>query len=53
MTALAEFGGRYGVFVWSAYAVSVAVFAWMIFDTVALIRRQRRKIRRLEEEHGG
>jgi heme exporter protein D len=51
VSALAEFGGRYAIFVWSAYAVSAAVFAWMIIDTLALVSRQRRKARRLEGEH--
>lgn len=43
-------GGKYAVFIWPAYAVSVLGFAWMILDTLLRARRWRRRARELEEE---
>ncbi|MEO8812353.1 MAG: heme exporter protein CcmD [Caulobacteraceae bacterium] len=42
--------GRYALFVWPAYGVSAAGFAWMIADTLARARRWRREARRLEKD---
>jgi heme exporter protein D len=35
--------GRYGAYVWPAYAAGAIVFAWMILDSLARARRWRRK----------
>jgi len=34
---------KYGAYVWPAYAAVAAVFAWMIFDSLARARRWKRK----------
>jgi len=41
--------GRYAAFVWPAYLVTAAAFAWMIADTLARARSWRRKVEALEE----
>ncbi len=46
-------GGRYAVYIWPAYAVSVLAFAWMILDTVLKSRRWRRRAQDLEREREG
>jgi heme exporter protein D len=43
-------GGKYAVFIWPAYAVTLLGFAWMILDTVLRARRWRRRARELEDE---
>ncbi len=43
-------GGRYAVYIWPAYAVSVLAFAWMILDTLLQARRWRRRAQDLERE---
>lgn len=48
MTGAALDMGRYAAFVWPAYAVSAAGFAWMIIDTLARARRARRAVEALE-----
>ena len=55
MGFLAAVGGKYAPFVWGAYAVSAAVFAWMLVDTLARGRAARRRLERLErgEAAGG
>jgi heme exporter protein D len=35
--------GQYAAFVWPAMAVTVAVFAWMIADSLARARKWRRE----------
>lgn len=50
MTLLVLPGGKYGAFIWPAYAVSVIAFAWMILDTILRARRWRRRARELEDE---
>lgn len=42
--------GRYGAFVWPAFAVSAAVLFWMIADTLARARRWKREAERHEAE---
>ena len=42
--------GKYAAYIWPAYAVSLAGFAWMIIDTLARARRWKRKADRLEGE---
>jgi heme exporter protein D len=41
-------GGRYAVYIWPAYAVSVLAFAWMVMDTLIKAARWRRRARDLE-----
>ncbi len=43
-------GGKYAVYIWPAYAISVVAFAWMILDTVVKAARWRRRARELEAE---
>jgi heme exporter protein D len=40
--------GKYGAYIWPAYAVSLLGFAWMIIDTLARARRWKRRADRLE-----
>jgi len=40
--------GKYVWFVWPAYAISVAAFAWMIADSLLRARRWKREATRLE-----
>jgi heme exporter protein D len=42
--------GKYAVFVWSAYGLSVLVLAALIIDTLARARRWRRAAERREAE---
>jgi heme exporter protein D len=42
--------GRYAAFVWPAYAVSAAVVAAMVADTLLRARRWRRRAQALEAE---
>jgi heme exporter protein CcmD len=35
--------GRYGIYVWPAYGLTVLVFAWMLAGTVATRRARRRE----------
>jgi heme exporter protein D len=46
---LAVFAGKYAAFVWPAYGVCVAVFAWMIADTLGRARHWRAEVRRLDD----
>jgi heme exporter protein D len=43
-------GGKYAVYIWPAYAVTVLAFAWMVLDTLLRARRWRRRARELEDE---
>lgn len=40
--------GKYGAFIWPAYAITAAGFAWMVGSTLARARRWRREVERLE-----
>ena len=40
--------GKYAVYVWPAFAVTVAAFVWMIADSLASARRWRREAERLQ-----
>jgi len=42
--------GRYAAFVWPAYGVSAAGFAWMVVDTLVRAHRARREVERLEAD---
>ena len=41
---------KYAAFIWPAYAITAAVFAWMLVDTLARARSWRRRAERLERE---
>jgi heme exporter protein D len=43
-------GGKYAIYIWPAYAVSVLAFAWMVLDTLLKARRWRRRTRALEAQ---
>lgn len=45
-------GGKYAAFVLGAYAVSAAIFAWMVVDTLIRARAARLALQSLEAEHG-
>ena len=50
MTGTALDMGRYAAFVWPAYAISAAGFAWMIGDTLLRAARARREADRREAD---
>lgn len=42
--------GKYALFVWPAFAVTAAVVAWMVADSLARARRWKRQAERLEKD---
>ncbi len=42
--------GKYALYVWPAYAVSAAVFVWMIADSLLRARRWREELAKQELE---
>lgn len=42
--------GKYAVYLWPAFAISAAAFAWMITDSVLGARHWRREAERLQAE---
>jgi len=46
-------GGKYAAFVLGAYAVSAAIFAWMVLDTLIRARAARLALERLEAGRRG
>jgi heme exporter protein D len=42
--------GKYGVFVWPAWAISALVLGWMVFDTVQRARRAKAELKRLDPD---
>ena len=42
--------GKYAVYVWPAFAVSAAAFAWMIAGSLLLARRWKRETERLQAQ---
>ena len=42
--------GRYGAFIWPAYAISALGFVWMIGDSLLRARHWRREVEHLEAE---
>ncbi|WP_421739944.1 heme exporter protein CcmD [Caulobacter sp.] len=42
--------GKYAVYVWPAFAVSAAAFAWMIAGSLLLSRRWKRETERLQAQ---
>ncbi|MDG2520069.1 heme exporter protein CcmD [Caulobacter segnis] len=41
--------GKYAVYVWPAFALTAAAFAWMAASTLLRARRWRREVERLEK----
>jgi heme exporter protein D len=41
---------KYAAFILPAYAISAAVFIWMIADTFLRVRRWRRRVEKLEAD---
>jgi heme exporter protein D len=44
--------GRYALYIWPAFAVTIAGFAWMVADSLLRARRWRREVERLEKARG-
>lgn len=44
--------GRYGAFVWPAFAISAAVIGWMVADTLLRARRWKAEAERREQDRG-
>ncbi|ATQ45129.1 heme exporter protein CcmD [Caulobacter mirabilis] len=42
--------GKYALYVWPAYAVSAAVFVWMIADSLLRARRWREELERRKDD---
>lgn len=42
--------GKYAVYVWPAFALTAAVFAWMIVDSLSAARRWRAEAERRQAE---
>jgi len=42
--------GKYAVYLWPAFAISAAAFAWMITGSLLMARRWRREVERLQAE---
>ena len=42
--------GRYGAYIWPAYAVTALVFGWLIVDTLLRARRWRQETERRQRE---
>ena len=45
--------GKYAVYLWPAFAISAAAFAWLIADSLAAARRWKREVERLQAELDG
>jgi len=48
MTMLDLDPGKYGAFLWPAFAVSALVIGWMVVDSLLSVRRWRKEALRLE-----
>lgn len=44
--------GKYAAYLWPAFAISAAAFAWLIADSLAGARRWKRQAERLQAELG-
>ena len=42
--------GKYAVYVWPAFALTVGAFVWMIADSLGAARRWRREAERLQTQ---
>ena len=40
--------GKYGAFLWPAFAISALVIGWMVTDSLSSARRWRKEVQRLE-----
>ena len=40
--------GKYGAFLWHAFAISALVIGWMVIDSLSSARRWRKEVQRLE-----
>ena len=49
MSAITDFAGKYAAFIWPAYAICAAGFAWMIGDTLARARKWRNEASRVDD----
>ena len=49
MTLLAAFAGKYAAFIWPAYGVCAASFAWMIGDSLVRARHWRKEAARWDK----
>lgn len=48
MTMLDLDPGKYGAFLWPAFAISVLVIGWMVVDSLSRARHWRKEVERLE-----
>jgi heme exporter protein D len=48
MTMLDLDPGKYGAFLWPAFAISALVIGWMVIDSLSSARRWRKEAKRLE-----
>jgi len=48
MTMLDLDPGKYGAFLWPAFAISALVIGWMVIDSLSSARRWRKEVQRLE-----
>ena len=48
MTMLDLDPGKYGAFLWPAFAISALVIGWMVVDSLSSARRWRKEAQRLE-----
>ena len=48
MTMLDLDPGKYGAFLWPAFAISALVIGWMVVDSLSSARRWRKEVQRLE-----
>ncbi|MEY4249595.1 MAG: hypothetical protein RJA87_1228 [Pseudomonadota bacterium] len=51
MTMLDLDPGKYGAFLWPAFAISALVIGWMVIDSLSSARRWRKEVQRLEALH--
>ncbi|MCY1645959.1 heme exporter protein CcmD [Caulobacter sp. SL161] len=42
--------GKYAIYLWPAFAISAIAFVWLIGDSLAMARRWRREVDRLQAE---
>ncbi|WP_425995336.1 heme exporter protein CcmD [Caulobacter sp. DWR1-3-2b1] len=42
--------GKYAIYIWPAFGITISAFAWMIVDSLAQARRWRAELERLQAE---
>ncbi|OYW97282.1 MAG: heme exporter protein CcmD [Caulobacter vibrioides] len=42
--------GKYAIYIWPAFGITVSAFAWMIVDSLAQARRWKAELARLQAE---